>query len=224
MKPATILRYGMRALALILFAFSAISWFTGPPDSIGVTTAMAFAFTDMTFDDYPESMGGFASVAYIGFIPEIATFPTRNLNPSTNAEAIKLIGSYGMKAEKKFIEVYVTPETFGATAENQGEIDGKSFHIKGEIFYPGTEADCLALCRKINNARGVLIGINPNTGERYNFGEQYLPVRFKPKVDFGKGPADRRGATIEWECDSFVPAWVYEGSIPLSTSVIPPVS
>jgi hypothetical protein len=224
MKPATILRYGMRALALILFAFSAISWFTGPPDSIGVTMAMAFAFTDMTFDDYPESMGGFASVAYIGFIPEIATFPTRNLTPSSNDEAIKLLGSYAMKENKKFIEVYVTPETFGATAENQGEIDGRSFKIKGEIFYPGTEADCLALCRKINNARGVIIGINPNTGVRYNFGEQYLPVRFKPKVDFGKGPADRRGATIEWECDSFAPAWVYEGSIPLSAGTLPAVS
>lgn len=224
MKPANIIRNGMRALALILIAFSVFSWFTGPADFTGVSLGMAFAFTDMTFDDYPESMGGFASVAYIGFIPEIDVFPTRNLNPATNAEAIKLIGSYQMKALKKFIEVYVTPETFGSVAENQGEIDGKSFHIKGEFFYPGTKADCLALCRKINNARGVIIGIDPNTGDRYNYGEKYLPVRFTPKVDFGKGPADRRGATIGFECDSFAPAWIYNGSIPLSTADIPAIS
>ena len=224
MKPATILRYGMRALALILFAFSAISWFTGPPDAVGVTIAMAFAFTDLTFEDFPENMGGFSSVAYIAFIPQIETFPTRNLSPSTDDEAIKLIGDFVMKDTFKFIEVYVTPDTFGATAENQGETDAKSFHPKGEFLYPGTQAQCLAFCRKLNNARGVLIGINPNTGERLCWGEQYLPVRFKPKVEYGKAPADRRGATIEWECDSYAPAWIYEGSIPLTGSTLPAVS
>ena len=224
MKPSQILRYGMRALALILLAFSIVSWVTGPPDFTGISMSMAFAFTDMTYDDFPENMGGFSSVAYLGFIPHIQSFPTRVQNPTTDDEAIKLVGNYEMKATKHFIEIYVTPDTFGATAENQGETDAKSFHPKGEFLYPGTQAQCLAFCRKLNNARGIIIGINPNTGERYAWGEQYLPVRFKPKVEYGKAPADRRGATIEWECDSFAPAWVYEGSIPLSGSTVPAVS
>jgi hypothetical protein len=177
---------------------------------------MAFGFADLTWGDGIENMGGFTSVAYLGFIPEIATFPTRNAAPTTPTEAITLTGAFVMKPEKKFIEVYVTPGTFDASAENQGETDAKSFHIKGELFYPGTQADCLAFCRMINNNRAVLIGTNPNTGERYCWGEQHLPVTFKPKVTWGKGPADRRGATIEWECDSFSPAWIYSGALPLS--------
>jgi len=224
MKPAKILRFGMRALALILIAFSVFSWVTGPPDYTGLTTAMAFAFGDLTFADEPENMGGFTSVAYLGFIPHILTHPSLASNPSTDAEAIKLIGDYGMKPDKHFIEVYVTPSTFAATAENQGDTDAKSFHPKGEFLYPGTQLECLAFCRKINNARGILIGINPNTGERYNWGTKDLPVTFKPKVEFGKAPADRRGVTVEWECDSFAPAWIYEGSIPLSASTIAPIS
>lgn len=224
MKPAQILRYGMRVIALILLAFSAFSLFSGPPDYTGISLSMAFAFGDLTWEDEPENMGGFASVAYLGFIPHIESFPTRVASPTTDDEAIKLVGNFAMKTDKHFIEVYVTPGTFDGTAENQGETDAKSFHPKGEIFYPGTQAECLALCRKINNARGILIGINPNTGERYCWGEQYLPVTFKPKVTFGKGPADRRGATIEWECDSFAPAWIYEGTIPLSGSTLPAVS
>ena len=216
MKPLKILRSGLRLLCLVMLAFSAFSLFAGNPDPVGVTTAMAFGFADLTWGDGIENMGGFTSVAYLGFIPEIATFPTRNAAPTTPTEAITLTGAFVMKPEKKFIEVYVTPGTFDASAENQGETDAKSFHIKGELFYPGTQADCLAFCRMINNNRAVLIGTNPNTGERYCWGEQHLPVTFKPKVTWGKGPADRRGATIEWECDSFSPAWIYSGALPLS--------
>jgi len=213
-----------RCIAIVLLVFSVVSWFTGPPDFTGIGLAMAFAFNDMTYEDEPENMGGFMGVAYIGFINHIETFPTRTENPTTDDEAIKLNGNFVMKANKHFIQVYVTPGTFDGTAENQGEIDAKSFHPKGEFLYPGTQAECLAFCRKINNARAVLIGINPNTGERYLWGEQYLPVTFKPKVTYGKLPADRRGATIEWECDSFAPAWIYEGTIPLSASTIPAIS
>ncbi len=224
MKPAQLLRYGMRALALLFIAFSIFTWITGPPDYTGISLGMSFAFGDLTFEDEPENMGGFTALAYLGFIPHIDSYPTINRNPNTDEEAIQLQGNYVMKATKHFIEVYVTPGTFSAIAENQGDTDAKSFHPKGEFFYPGTKLACLALCRKLNNSRGVLIGVDPNTGDRYNWGTKELPVRFKPKVDFGKGPADRRGITIEWECDSFAPAWIYNGSIPLSASTIPAIS
>ena len=211
-------------MMLVMLVFTIVTCFAGPPDPVSTGLAMAFAFTDLTFEDNPENMGGFTCVAYLGFLPDIQTHPTRTANPTTDVEAIKLIGNYTMKALKNFIEVYVTPSTFDATAENQGETDSHSFHPKGEFLYPGTSIQALAFCRKINNARGVLIGINPNTGERYNWGTKDLPVTFKPKITFGKAPADRRGVTIEWECDSFAPAWIYEGSIPLSSAAIPPIS
>ena len=129
-----------------------------------------------------------------------------------------------LKADKNFIRFYVTPRTFGGEAENQGEIDGKSFLQKGTFFYPGTREEAIAFARKINNARGILIGIDPNTGKRYQFGSREFPCHFKPKIDFGNEPTSRRGLTVEFEADNFMPTMIYPGSIPLSGAALPPQS
>lgn len=224
MKSFKIVKYGIFLIALILTVCNVIDFFTlQSVDPMGVVMA-SFTFTSLTFVDEPENMGGFTSTVYVAIRRDIETYPAVTASPSTNDECVKLLGDFVMKTDKYFIELYGTPDTVGANAESQGELDAKSFKIKGELLYPGTHVDALALCRKLNNAHGVVIKVDPNNGARYCYGTEALPVNFSASLNFGKAAADRRGVTISWECNSFVPAWIYEGEIPLSGSTLPGVS
>jgi hypothetical protein len=218
----------MMILSLIFIAFSVVNLFAPGPstlnDLIGPSIAIGFAFGDLTFEDEPENMGGMTTVAYLGFSSEISVWPALDPTPSTASEAVKLIGSFTMKEAKKMHKVYVTPDTFSLDSENQGEIDGQSFRQKGEFFYPGTSVEAAAFCRKINNARGVLIGINPNTGDRLVIGSKDKPCYFKPSLSTGKAAADRRGVKVEFWADSFAPCTFYDGVIPLTEGDIAPIS
>jgi len=215
----------MGLLSLVFLLFTVVTFISGAGfDPTSASLSMAFAFGDLTFEDEPENMGGMTSDAYLGFVQDIATWPTLKDNPTTASEAVILEGSFTMKDTKKFTKVYTTPDTFSLDSENQGEIDGQSFKQKGEFFYPGTSVEAAAFCRKLNNARGVLIGINPNTGERMVVGSKEKPCYFKPSVTTGKVAADRRGVKIEFSADSFVPFAFYNGAIPLTEGDIPAVS
>lgn len=190
----------------------------------GTGLAMAFTIGDMVGDTEPENMGGFGSTFYWAFRQDISVWPTPNSAPTTALEAVKLTGNYTMVDSKKFIQLYSTPRTAGGSAESQGELDAKSFLNKLELFYPSTKEEAIAMARKFNNASGVLIAIDPNTNKRIQLGSQNLPCVVSAKVDWGKAPADRRGVTLTFETDSFVPNWFYEGPIPLSGSTIPALS
>lgn len=205
------------ALSMILFAAMAAS---AAVDPLAATVASGFAFSSIDWEG-GDNIGGFTSEAFLGIYHDIESFPALKDNPANDEELVTLEGDYTMKASKHFIRIYVTPRTFGMEAENQGEIDGKSFVQKGEFFYPGGREEAIALARKLNNARGILIGIDPNTGKRVQMGSREFPCHFSPKLNFGNEPTSRRGLTVEFEADNFMPAMLYPGAIPLSEGEIP---
>jgi hypothetical protein len=182
-----------------------------------------FDFSSLTWNDSLENMGGFTSVAYFAALQDILTFPGLSESPSSDAEFVRLGGNFTMKPDKYFIEIYVTPETASLAANNQGEIDGQSFRMEGEYFYPGNKTDCRAFARKINNTRGVLIFVDPD-GDRTVIGTDKFPCYFKPSLNYGKAAADRKGLTVAFFQNHFAPGLEYNGSIPLSGSTIPAIS
>lgn len=210
-------------LAMIFTCFAAWTAFAGSIDPTGVVMATGFTFASMDWTG-GDNMGGFTSKAYLGIASEITTWPTLASNPTTDSQLVTLTGTYACAEGKSFYEIYVTPRTFGGESDSQGEIDGKSFLQKGEFFYPGTKVEALALARKLNNNRGIMIGVDPNTGNRIQFGSEEFPLFFTPKVMFGKTATDRRGITIEFETDHTHAALIYNGAIPLSGGTVPPVS
>ncbi len=213
----SILQFLFSLLSLVLFATITASAGTDP---LAATIASGFAFASIDWEG-GDNIGGFTSEAFLGLFHEIDDFPSLTDNPANDAELVTLEGDYVMKEGKNFIRIYVTPRTFGMEAENQGEIDGKSFVQKGEFFYPGGREEAIALARKLNNARGILIGIDPNTGKRVQMGSKEFPCHFSPKLNFGNEPTSRRGLTVEFEADNFMPAMIYPGAIPLSEGEIP---
>jgi hypothetical protein len=213
--------YGLLSvLSLMFLAFFTMTAIQGQPDITGGIFASGFAFASVDWEG-GDNIGGFTSEAFLAIHGEVDTWPTLSANPVTDADHVTLIGDYAFKTEKSFYRIYVTPKTFGGTAEVQGEIDGKSFLQKGTFFYPSTREEALALARKLNNTRGVIIGIDPNTGKRIQFGSKDLPCTFSPKIDYGTEPSARRGLTVEFEADSLHPALIYPGAIALSESTLP---
>ena len=222
MQPTSkkIMRATLKVLALTFLAMFSIMAFTGMFDIASASIASGFAFASIDWEG-GDNIGGFTSEAFLGLYHEVDSFPALPADPATDADLVTLAGDYTMKLEKHFVRIYVTPRTFGMEAENQGEIDGKSFVQKGTFFYPGGKEESVALARKLNNARGILIGIDPNTGKRVQMGSKEFPCHFSPKLNFGSEPTSRRGLTVEFEADGFLPAMFYPGAIPLSEGAIP---
>jgi len=193
--------------------------------SPGAGLAFAYAFADLEEPEEGfENMGGFTINAYLAITSHVETFPSLIANPSSAEEAIVMAGDYVMKSNKYFLKLYATEDTLKMAAEQQGDLDGQSFAIKGELFHPGTKNEALGLARMLNNARTVLILIDDN-GERFVIGSKEHPCYLKPKVDWGQKAADRKGVTFEFMANSYSPAMKYEGAIPLSGGVqVDPIS
>ncbi len=215
-----IIQHLFLCLTAIFAVITVFTAYQGTPDPSGLIVATGFAFGSIDWEG-GDNIGGFTSEAFLAIHGEVDTWPTLSANPTTDADYVTLAGNYAFKQYKHFYRIYVTPKTFGGSAEVQGEIDGKSFLQKGTFFYPSTKEEALALSRKLNNTIGVLIGIDPNTGKRIQFGSKDLPCRFSPKVDFGTEPSARRGLTVEFEADALHPALIYPGSIILGETTIP---
>lgn len=213
---ATVCQVNPLAFAGGIFAVQQVARFIPMPAGLSY-----FNFTALEWNDSLENMGGFTSTAYFAPIQDIETFPTLVQNPTTDEEMIRLNGHYVMKSLKYFIPVYTTPETVALAANNQGETDGQSFRMEGEFFYPGTKLQCRAFARKINNSRGILILVDPD-GERIQIGTDKFPCYFKPNVNWGKAAADRKGMTVTFYQNHFAPGLEYNGSIPISASIIVP--
>ena len=176
--------------------------------------------------DGREAMGGYTSIAYLALLTDIETFPSEPdiETVTTAADLVKLIDSFVMKSNKYFYEVRVKPRSTQFTPEGQGEVGGRSFKAKGSFFIPGMDDESMGLARLLNNKYGVLIIPDPDGKHRICIGTEALPCEFAPTGASGAAPADAKGFTFNYECDSFAPGWIYNGSIAISGSVVPAIS
>ena len=190
-------------------------------DSFVSMATMTFSASPLNWEDGTENMGGFRDYLYIIPASSIATEAALPANPANDAEAVTLAGNHTLASLKYFKKVYATPGTVGLSPENQGEIDGQSFKVKGSFFHPGSSDEVNAFARFVNNGNFILILVEED-GRRVQIGQKGHPARLKPAPNFGMAAADRKGFNFEFEADSFVTALRYNGSIPLSESETEP--
>jgi hypothetical protein len=203
-----------------------ISWFdAGAGTSLAMPIVLfAFAYSDLPEpDETVNVMGGFTVGAYVAIVKEIATFPALTTTPADPEDLIDLVGNYTMETDKYFFKVYSTDETTKLIAESQGDLDGKSFKLTGELFYPGTSSEALGIAKRLNNTRVVIILLDDN-GDRFIIGTKERPCYLSSKTDWGQKTADRKGITFEFTANSYSPALKYYGPIPLSAGQIDPIS
>ncbi|MEI7597274.1 MAG: hypothetical protein WCK02_16110 [Bacteroidota bacterium] len=180
--------------------------------------------SNLIFQEGTENMGGFGSIAYLGLRSHINSYPTESTDHSNIENLAKLVGSYGFNLGKQFIKMDCIPTTVGANSESQGEYVGsQSFKPKGVYMISGTGAQVRGYARLLNNSYGVVILTNDN-GERIAYGTEQRPARFKSTVMEGEKPSDAKALKVEFETDSFVPGYIYEGDIVLDGIILPGVS
>lgn len=196
---------------------------------VGLGTGLAFNFAALTVDasigwqDGDEDMGGYGVTAYLGLYSHIETWPTIPANPTTMAELVTLVGNFVMATNKHFIKVKLAPNSLELNPESQGENVGqKSFNIKGSFIFAGSKSEQRAYARMLNNASGCLI--IPDGNERICVGSEDRPITFKPKGKSGKKATDAKEFVYEFETDSFVPGYTYNGTVILDTETLPEIS
>jgi hypothetical protein len=150
-------------------------------------------------------MGGWQN--QLAFIPEcdVTDIPELPKSPTTDLDLVTAAGAFVFKsADGKPTYIYATDKTVQYKADNQGEIDGQSFTITGQFFFPGTKIEVAAFSRKVNNTAGYLVLISPE-GEQFMVGQKGLPCSIKPAFDGGMARADRRGFLFTFSADSYAP-------------------
>jgi hypothetical protein len=196
-----------------------------PKNILAINFGAITTFTPPEVDG-TESMGGFGSVAYLAFVSDISAYPNMpDIEAVTDVKDLaKLTGAYTMKAQKYFYKIRVKPNSIKAAPEGQGEVGGRSFKVKGQFYIPGLTVESMGFARLLNNKFGILIVPDQSGSFRLNYGTEDLPLTFAPTGDSGQNPADPKGMTFAFECDSFAPGWVYNGAIPISGTAVAAIS
>lgn len=173
---------------------------------------MPFKFATDYLDTPPDLMGGFDLVAYIALVDWIVEWPELPAAPASDDDLVTLINNFVMASGHAFIQV---SGRSGLTAESQGERDCTSVKNTGQLFRAGTHSENIALHRKLNDAYGVIIFTDgPQGDDRTVVGDKIRPAWFTAKVDYGTNAEDPKGVTINYDADSFVAGYKYNGDIP----------
>ncbi len=213
-------------LGLIFFSLFIFQSFIVPEVSLSIhsiasniepiSLAMSgVAFADVNWDP-GDNMGGFTTTGYLILLNEVATFPTKTAEPTTDAQMIEIRGNYVMKPTKKAYSITWFPNTAGATSDVAGEPGSQCFNQVPKVFVKGTKTAQLAFATKINNQLGILLLRDPNTRELNQFGCEDFPLVFKANTKHGENATDKRGLEIEGQAYSIRPAYIYKGTLPLT--------
>lgn len=151
-----------------------------------------------------DNMGGYKG--RIAFIPESAVSKTPLLpaSPTATADFVTATGAFVfIKSGDKPTPIYATRATVGYKADQQGEVDCKSYKITGEFFHPGKKVDAAAFARQVCNTPGYLL-IEDSESQQM-VGQPGYPCTITASFDGGKAPADKRGWSFTFEADSVAP-------------------
>lgn len=161
--------------------------------------------TPLVWDNSVTNLGGFKN--RIAFIPASEVVTT----PVLAASGVKATGKFTYKNGSGAKYVYATEKTVGYKAESQGDVDGQSFKISGEFFFPGALAEAAAFARYVNTNPGYLV-IEDHNGQQILIGQPNMTARIKPGADLGKASTDRKGFTFTFEAESLAPMIILENA------------
>lgn len=174
--------------------------------------------------DGAQNMGGMTTKGYIFLDSHIEAWPApKTVGAGSGPEdLVELEGNVTMVAGKYAIEVTCVIDKSSLQFDNQGEPEGQSFHPVAKFSLPGATIPAkMGWAQILNNTLGAFCFID-NYGNRIWFGDENRQASFKPSGNTGAKPADFSEISYEVSWDSFSPAKIYYGAIPLSVSEIVP--
>ncbi|MDD2953873.1 MAG: hypothetical protein PHC95_12045 [Parabacteroides sp.] len=178
-------------------------------------SVMCAGFAPVLWPAGSDNMGGYKG--RVAFIPEsaVSKAPSLPAEPAAAADYVTATGAFVfVKAGDKPTPIYATRATVGYKAEVQGETDCKSFKITGEFFHPGKKVEAAAFARQICNTPGYLL-IEDGESQQL-IGQPGYPCTVSAAFDGGKAPADKRGWSFTFDCDSVAPMVIMGSPVDLN--------
>ena len=161
---------------------------------------MGFPFNQVAWPAGSDNMGGIATRAFFCPARSFTAWPGWE---SADSVVLDLSKATYLKDEG-FIEIYVTYNSGGISAEPVGDTDGVCSKQSGEFFHPGSTEEMARFARAVQNTPGVFVF--QDTQGRYRVvGDVVNPAKVTAKHETGKKAEDRNGWTISFEAYSTRP-------------------
>lgn len=177
-------------------------------------------FGNMYQNEGEDNTGGLQVVGYYGFIADVkrSTFP-KIAPDAANLEAnIEAVGNIEMLAGKTMFPVYGEVEKGGLDGETIGESGSRATKRVAGWFYPGTSKKALGFSRGLLNRQMFFVWKEQNGQGRLQ-GSPAIPATVTTKDSVGKTSGDAKGIALEVTDYGFGPVPVYEGTIPVDSTV-----
>lgn len=162
-----------------------------------------------------ENPGGLRVIGYYGLIDDFTAFPSLALNPTTDALAATLGGTFTAGTGVGFQTVYATQGTGQYESDGSGEPDTSGFENKQMFFVPGLDEPTVAFIRRVRSGKGIYIAVTRDGQRRVHGSVDYPCYASKITEKSGAKIKDRRGFEVELTSEDLVLPF-YTGAIPLN--------
>ncbi len=166
------------------------------------------------------NMAGIATTLYFIDKNDIENFP--GLGPQTTPAATALfVGDFTLKVNKYWNTMYSTKEMGELLGETDGATDGKFFRNKVTAFYPRTNAEGIGLANVLKDTDCIIIAKEFSGGGQMRVvGTDDIPATASPSENSGKGFADEKGITFEFNAANCKLPMIYEGELITENEVL----
>ncbi len=168
-------------------------------------------------DGQSDNMGGLTQRLYFARVQDFASIKTPVAPFTTPDDLVTISTAHTFNTGKCFKRLYCTMDKGKLDAKTQGETDGKSFKLEGEIFYPGSLADAHGFASLIKNDNLIIIAEHPDSTDNGNLqvGTEQFPAKIDPEFTTGTNASGVKGYTFKFY--SMSPrVYVYTGAITLT--------
>jgi hypothetical protein len=186
---------------------------------------MLLVTADVTHPDGTDNTPGLYQKAFLIPRSYVETLPApvqpdiQHSSAFSYEDLVTVTDDIVLKTDKTAIEMYCTLEEGELKSMMQGSIDGKTFALELDLFFPGSKKQIMGLVSWLKNNHFYAV-VQDADENKYLVGHEVAPLIFeKYEWTTGKKGDDRKGATITFKCPKAKrPILYFEGDINQSGS------
>jgi hypothetical protein len=166
-----------------------------------------------------KNIPGLKPVGYFGFTSEASSIPELPETPVAMSNAGVITANITMKSGKTMYPMYGTLTKLNLKGEPVGERDSMMKNRTLQWKYPDTDEAGIGFDIASNNANMFFV-VEDQNGRARLIGNKSIPASVKSSDDTGSAPGDDKGYTFEISDFGIGAAPIYEGDIPVDSSLM----
>ncbi len=148
-----------------------------------------------------DNMGGTTQRVFFAPIADFALIKKPIPSPVSFADVSKIVAAHTFLTGKCFKTIYCTMDKGKLDAKGQGDTDGKSYKMEGELFYPGSLAEAHGFASKVKNENLIVLTEMPDSDVNgyMQVGSEMFPCKISPEFTSATNASGVRGYTFKYE-------------------------